>query len=257
MVLFKNRPVWIFVSIVIILVLSFYHKSLKKTIQEKFQNPDTTESKDTCILDCENKELLHAVKREFETNYVEGFENPIEEPFQDATQLLNLVNAAGGPNLSSLATGLPGVSNLPLGNLPLGNLPLGNLPLGGTSPPNLGAFAAGLGLPGNALSVPGFAAQAPKVIQLHKNNLKVIKRAYKIDNSKCEYNIEYDSSKLNKDGTFDERKNESGYIQATFSKEKDTCTYKPVEVKLLIGPQIIRYDSANPGNIVPTIDYVF
>lgn len=245
MALFKNRLGWIVVSIFIIFSLAIYRKPIRKVIHEKFQNPETTE----CVLDCTNKELMHAVKRQFETKYVEGFTNPNVEGFQDASQLLSLVqNTKGIPNLSSLG-------------LPSGGLPLGGLPglAQSTTPPNLGAFATNfLGASGLQVpSVPGFSTVVQPT-QLSRNKLKTIRRALKIDDNRCEYNVVYDESKIKNDGSIDERKDVFGYIQATVGKEQGSgCTYKPVEVKLLIGPQIVRYDTANPDAIVPTIDYVF
>ncbi len=254
MVLFKNRAAWIVASIFIILFLSVYYKPVKKVIQEKFENPDSTESKDECTLECDNKEIMAAVKRQFETKYVEGFANPepVEEAFQDPSQLLALARGSGIPDISAL--GLPGVTNAGLGALASGNLSgLASLAPGLGSPPNLGAFAGG-----KAVSVPGFSVEAPKPNQITRNILKVIKRSLKIDSTKCEYNIEYDESKLKNDGSTAERKGVLGYIQATFVKVgEEGCFYKPTEVKLLVGPQIIRYDTANPENIVPTIDYTF
>lgn len=254
MVLFKNRAAWIAASIFIVLFLSVYYKPVKKVIQEKFENPESTESSDACALECDNKEIMTAVKRQFETKYVEGFANPepVEEAFQDPSQLLALAKMSGVPDVSAL--GLPGLSNAGLGALASGNLSgLASLAPGLGSPPNLGAFAGG-----KALSVPGFSAEAPKPNQITRNILKVIKRSLKIDSNKCEYNIEYDESKLKNDGTTAERKGVLGYIQATFVKVgEEGCFYKPTEVKLLVGPQIIRYDTANPESIVPTIDYTF
>lgn len=254
MVLFKNRAAWIAASIFIVLFLSVYYKPVKKVIQEKFENPESTESSDACALECDNKEIMTAVKRQFETKYVEGFANPepVEEAFQDPSQLLALAKMSGVPDVSAL--GLPGLSNAGLGALASGNLSgLASLAPGLGSPPNLGAFAGG-----KALSVPGFSAEAPKPNQITRNILKVIKRSLKIDSNKCEYNIEYDESKLKNDGTTAERKGVLGYIQATFVKVgEEGCFYKPTEVKLLVGPQIIRYDTVNPENIVPTIDYTF
>lgn len=264
MVLFKNRAAWIAASIFIVLFLSVYYKPVKKVIQEKFENPESTESSDACALECDNKEIMTAVKRQFETKYVEGFANPepVEEAFQDPSQLLALAKMSGVPDVSAL--GLPGLSNAGLGALASGTFAPGALASGNLSglaslapglgsPPNLGAFAGG-----KALSVPGFSAEAPKPNQITRNILKVIKRSLKIDSNKCEYNIEYDESKLKNDGTTAERKGVLGYIQATFVKVgEEGCFYKPTEVKLLVGPQIIRYDTANPESIVPTIDYTF
>jgi hypothetical protein len=253
MALFKNRLGIAIASIILILVLSIYHKPVRRIIHEKFQDANTTESKDLCSLDCTNKEIMNTVKRQFETKYVEGFTaTPVEEAFQDPTQLLSLIQNPQALTNLPLA-GLPGIS----GGTPTNLSALGSLPTGG-SLPNLGAFSSFLGTGSTAISIPGFSPAAQLPPQLNRNRLKKIRRAFKIDETKCEYNIEYDESKLKSDGTLDERKDIPGYIQATFIREsKEKCDYKPAEVKLLIGPAIIRYDSANPDNIVPTIDYVF
>jgi len=243
MTLFKNRIAWIFISILIVVALSIYHKPVRKVIHEKFQNPETT---DSCVLDCTDKEIMHAVKRQFETNYVEGFTNPeedtLQESFQDPSQLLSLVQ--GNTNLTSLTkmTGLPGVSSVST-----------------TAPPpnlNLGAFSSLLG--GAAATIPGFSTMPYKPTQLSRNKLKLIRRSLKIDTNKCEYNVIYDETKVKENGKLEEKPDVNSYIQATFVKEQgEACNYKPVEVKLLIGPQIIRYDSLNIDKPLPNIDYVF
>ncbi len=246
MSLFKNYPAILFASIVLILGISIYFRSIKKYLREGF------ESGQSCSIDCTNKDILAAVKKEFEARYVEGFTsgsgNEYQEAFQDPSQLLSLVSKAStSPQLQSLA-GLPGLSSNPQ----LSSLT--NLVSSGQ--PDIASLAKLLnaGTP----SVPGLAPVEEPKYKISRNKLKTIRRALKVDDTKCEYNIVYDESNLDTSGSLQSKPDTYGFIQVKFVKQGETgCFFTPKEVKLLVGPEILRHDSLNPETPIPELNYVF
>ncbi len=236
--LFKNYSFTVITSVLLILGISIYLPKIRKYIHEGFQN-----EKDGCSLDCTNKDIMAAVKKEFESRYVEGFtsgpQNELQEAFQDPSQLLSLVKAASGnPQLSGL----------------LGNLPTGLPGVSSTGQPDLAALTKLM----NVTSIPGIQPVEEPKYKISRNKLKTIRRAIKVDDNKCEYHVMYDESNMNVDGSMKTNVDTFGYIQVKFVKQGETgCYYTPKEVKLLVGPEILRRDAANPESPVPELNYVF
>jgi hypothetical protein len=240
MALFKNYPGILFASVVLILGISLYFRRIKKYLREGF------EGETSCSLDCTNKELLAAVKKEFESRYVEGFTdgsgNEYTEAFQDPSQLLSLVSKS--PQLGTLS-GLPGLSTNPQ---------LTNLLSSGQ--PDVASLAKLLN--SGTASLPGVAPIEEPKYKISRNKLKSIRRALKVDDMKCEYNIVYDESNMDVKGSLESKPDSIGYIQVKFVKQGETgCFFVPREVKLLVGPEIVRNDTLNPENPIPELNYVF
>ena len=229
--LFKNHLAIAILSLFIILSIAMYKPFLRKSIKQGFQNPSE------CVLECNNKELMAMAKREFETNYLEGFQNQYTEAFQNPTQILSTLQSVSG-----LTSSLPTVPGLSTSQIPTNANPLALLSsLGGGALPSL-ENVTGVKMPAEKLS---------------RYNLKKVHRALKIDNDKCEYEVTYDKEDLKLDGTFEKTENMFGYFLATFLKDKDVCQFKPKEVRILVGPKIIRNDTLGKSEDNLMIDYTF
>lgn len=227
--LFKNHLAIAILSLIIILSIAIYKPFLRKSIKQGFQNPSE------CILECDNKELMAAAKREFEANYLEGFQNQYTEAFQDPTQILSTLQSVSG-----LTGALPGISNLQT-----------------TTTPNPLSLLSSLGGGGALPSLQNLTGVKMPAEKLSRYNLKKIHRTLKLDTDKCEYEVTYDKEDLKLDGTFEKTENMFGYFQATFLKDKDLCQFKPKEVRILVGPKIIRNDTLGKSEENRMVDYTF
>jgi hypothetical protein len=226
--LFKNNLAIGILSVIIILSISIYKPFLRKSIKQGFQNPSE------CILDCQNKESMAAAKREFESNYLEGFQNQYTEAFQNPTQILSTLQSVSG-----LTGAIPGFSSPQ-----------------NTTATNPLALLSSLG--GNALpSLQNLTGVKMPAEKLSRYNLKKIHRTLKLGTDKCEYEVTFDKEDLKLDGTFEKTENMFGYFQATFLKDKDICQFKPKEVRILVGPKIIRNDTLGKLEENIVVDYTF
>ena len=246
--LFKNHKSIAFASICIVLAIAFYKPFFKKVIKQGFENPPPEPTPPPgCELQCDDKDLMTAVKREFESNYLEGFSDlneggNVKEAFQDPAQLLSTLQAVSGQQ------GLSGLSALS-GGTPTQPPNLTALTgLLGTGVPNLGALqslanSTGIKIPSDKLS---------------RYNLKKIHRTLRLAADKCEYEVTYDKSDIDIKGKIDTAENQFGYFQATFVKDSEKeCVFKPKEVRILLGPKIIRYDTLGKTEETTKVDYTF
>jgi hypothetical protein len=228
--LFKHKIPLLFVSILIILLVSVFSKD--KPVQVQVQAFTDLSG---CNLDCSDKDVMLAMKKEFESNYLEGFQS--KEGFQTlfpnpVADIQSQLQAQFGPqvqaqlltNFLSSSTGLP--------------------------PSVLNSITTAATVP-----IVPTAATAKKLTQY---TLRTVSRAAQISPLKCEYEITYDKTDVDLKGVHTNLKDQFGYFQATFTKNSGgACGFTPTDVRLLIGPEISKMDAQGKQSDIPQINYSF
>ena len=225
--LFKHKIPVLFISILIILVVSVFSKDKPVQVQ-------AFTDLSGCSLNCSDKGVMLAMKKEFESNYLEGFQN--KEGFQTLfsnplTDIQTQLQTQLGPqvqtqlltNLLSSTTGLP--------------------------PSVLTSIT-------NAATAKGAKTVVPKKVSQY--TLRTVSRALQLSPLKCEYEVTYDKSDVDLKGVTTDSKDQFGYFQATFTKNSGgACGFTPTEVRLLIGPEISKMDSQGKQEDIPVLRYNF
>ena len=180
------------------------------------------------------------MKKEFESNYLEGFQG--KEGFQSIfsgvqAQLGPQVQAQLGPQVQAqLLTSLLSSST-------------------GLPPSVLNSLTARIAAPGSETILQP-TKQAVK--RLNQYKLRTVSRALQVSPVKCEYEITYDKTDVDLKGVSTNVKDQFGYFQATFTKNSGAdCGFTPTEVRLLIGPEISKIDTQGRQTEIPVISYTF
>ena len=222
--LFRHKIPVLFVSILIILLISVFGKD--KPIQvQGFTDLSG------CSLNCSDQGVMLAMKKEFESNYLEGFQG--KEGFQTI--------------FSNVQSQLQGQLNPQVQTQLLTNL-----------------LSSTTGIPPSVLSslttaVTTGASEKPVVAKkVSQYTLRTVSRALQLSPLKCEYEVTYDKSDVDLKGVSTDAKDQFGYFQATFTKNSGAaCGFTPTEVRLLIGPEISKMDSQGKQSEIPLMNYNF
>jgi hypothetical protein len=222
-----RKPI-LFLSILIILLISIFGKG--KSIEQ----PEGFTDLSGCSLNCSDPTVMLAMKKEFESNYLEGFQG-MKEGFQSffsnplsqlQSQITPEIQTQLLTNLLSSTTGLP---------------------------PSLLSSISSV-----TAATAATAATAKVVKKVSNFTLRTVTRAYQLSPLKCEYEITYDKRELDLKGVSTDLKDQFGYFQATFTKNAGAeCAFTPTEVRLLIGPEISKIDSQGKTEEIPLLKHTF
>lgn len=165
------------------------------------------------------------MKKEFESNYLEGFQG--KEGFQTLfSGIESQLQAQLGPQVQAQL-----LTNL---------------------------LSSSTGIPPSVLSSITTAATAPTAKKLSQYTLRAVSRAVQLSPLKCEYEVTYDKTNVDLKGVTTTVKDQFGYFQATFKQNSGgACGFTPTEVRLLIGPEISKMDSQGKQEDVSLLQYTF